>query len=60
MPADDAPAPRDTPREISDDYVRRMVALSPTLATSLGLPDGADELPDLSPAGLAAEAAVRR
>jgi len=60
VPADDAPAPRDTPREISDDYVRRMVALSPTLATSLGLPDGADELPDLSPAGLAAEAAVRR
>jgi uncharacterized protein (DUF885 family) len=60
VPAADALTRPATPREVADRYVRRMVELSPTLATSLGLPDGADELPDLSPAGLAAEAAARR
>jgi uncharacterized protein (DUF885 family) len=48
-----------TPRQISDAYVQRMVDLNPILATSLGLPQGADAMPDFSPTGLAAEAAAR-
>ncbi|WP_198955353.1 DUF885 domain-containing protein [Kineosporia sp. R_H_3] len=58
-PGGASPAPA-TPREIADRYVRRLVAINPVLATSLGLPDRADEMPDFSPDGLAAEAAVRR
>ena len=50
----------DTPRALSDRYVRRLVELNPVLATSLGLPDGADLMPDYSPAGIEAEAQVRR
>jgi len=54
---DDVPT---TPRRIADRYVADLVALDPLLATSLGLPDGADEFPDLSPAGSAADAELRR
>ncbi len=64
MPSDPSATPiarpGPTPRAVADGYVRRMVELNPVLATSLGLPDGADELPDYSPAGIEAEAAARR
>jgi uncharacterized protein (DUF885 family) len=38
-------------RTAADDFVRQTAKLNPLLATTLGLPDGQDELPDLSPAG---------
>jgi uncharacterized protein (DUF885 family) len=38
-------------RAAADDFVRQTAELNPLLATTLGLPDGQDELPDLSPAG---------
>ncbi|HUB40726.1 MAG TPA: DUF885 domain-containing protein [Streptosporangiaceae bacterium] len=38
-------------RTAADDFVSRTAELNPLLATTLGLPDGQDELPDLSPAG---------
>ena len=47
-------------RDLADAFVSDLARLDPVLATSLGLPDGQDELPDLSPAGLAAEAELRR
>ena len=53
---------RDNPREatridaIAEDYVRRLTALDPLEATSLGLPGHEDELPDLSPRGHLARA----
>ncbi len=49
-----------TPRELADHYLDQVIAHDPLLATSLGLPDGADRLTDLSPAGLDAEAALAR
>ena len=49
-----------TPRTLSDRYVDGLVALDPMVATSLGLPDGADGFGDLSPAGLEAVSALRR
>ncbi|MFZ0160956.1 MAG: DUF885 family protein, partial [Kineosporiaceae bacterium] len=49
-----------TPRELADDYLDRVIAHDPMLATSLGLPDGADRLSDFSPAGLDAEADLAR
>ena len=48
-----------TPRALSDRYVDALIALDPVVATELGVPDGADRLPDLSPAGLAERAALR-
>ena len=51
---------QDTPRRVADAYVAAMVALDPMLATALGLPDGADRFPDLSPAGAEAEAGLQR
>ena len=39
---------------LSNEYVARAAALSPLLATFLGLPVGQSELDDLSPSGLAA------
>jgi uncharacterized protein (DUF885 family) len=38
-------------RAAADDFVHRMAELNPLLATTLGLPEWQDELPDLSPAG---------
>jgi uncharacterized protein (DUF885 family) len=49
-----------TPRELADDYLDAVIAHDPMLATSLGLPDGADRLSDFSPAGLDAEADLAR
>jgi len=43
-----------SPRLLAEEHVDRLVVLDPVLATSLGLPDHADELPDFSPAGSAA------
>ncbi|HET9654798.1 MAG TPA: DUF885 domain-containing protein [Kineosporiaceae bacterium] len=49
-----------TPRAVADRYVDDLVALDPITATGLGLPDGADRFPDLSPDGIAAEADLQR
>jgi uncharacterized protein (DUF885 family) len=49
-PASDA-ADNRAVRAAADDFVRQTAELNPLLATTLGLPDGQDELPDLSPAG---------
>jgi uncharacterized protein (DUF885 family) len=38
-------------RTAADDFVRQTAELNPLVATTLGLPDRQDELPDLSPAG---------
>ena len=48
-----APAPDKTPiNALSDEFVARLVAISPISATQLGVPDRDGELDDLSPAGL--------
>ena len=47
-------------RQLADDYVARMAALDPILATSLGLADGQRDLPDYSPEGYAAINALDR
>ena len=47
-------------RDAADAFVHQMAALDPVVATSLGLPEGQDELPDLSPAGLAAVDELQR
>jgi uncharacterized protein (DUF885 family) len=49
-----------TPREIADRYVDAVCDLDPIVATSLGTRPGDDRLPDFSPAGLEAEAALTR
>jgi uncharacterized protein (DUF885 family) len=46
-------------RDTADAYVSDLAELNPVLATMLGLPIGQDRLPDLSPAGLQAEAELR-
>ena len=48
----DAPA---IPRELADSYVRDLADLNPILSTALGLRPHEDRMPDLSPAGYAAE-----
>jgi uncharacterized protein (DUF885 family) len=45
------PADNRAVRTAADDFVRQTAELNPLVATTLGLPDGQDELPDLSPAG---------
>ena len=50
----------ETPRRLADDYVEGVVALDPVAATALGLPDGRDRMPDLSPAGEEAMADLER
>ena len=52
--------PLPTPRQLADDYVDRLCVLDPTLATVLGRTPAPDGLPDLSPAGLEALAALQR
>jgi len=49
-----------SPRALSEQYVDDLIALDPVTATSLGLPDGADRLGDLSPAGADALSDLRR
>jgi uncharacterized protein (DUF885 family) len=49
-----------TPRQVADAYVDAVCDLDPIVATSLGTRLGDDRLPDPSPAGLAAEAALTR
>jgi uncharacterized protein (DUF885 family) len=49
-----------TPRQIADRYVDAVCDLDPLTATSLGTRPGDDRLPDPSPAGLEAEAALAR
>jgi uncharacterized protein (DUF885 family) len=45
---------------VADAYVDAVCELNPIIATSLGRTPASDRLPDLSPAGLAAEAALQR
>jgi uncharacterized protein (DUF885 family) len=54
------PARPTNPRQIADRYVDAVCDLDPIVATSLGTRPGDDRLPDLSPAGLAAEEALLR
>jgi uncharacterized protein (DUF885 family) len=54
------PARPTTPRQIADRYVDAVCDLDPIVATSLGVRPGDDRLPDPSPAGLEAEAALAR
>jgi uncharacterized protein (DUF885 family) len=56
----DQPAHPATPRTIADRYVDAVCELDPIVATSLGARPGDDRLPDPSPAGLEAEAALAR
>jgi uncharacterized protein (DUF885 family) len=49
-----------TPRQVADRYVDAVCELNPLVATSLGTRPGDDRLPDVSPAGLEAEAALTR
>jgi uncharacterized protein (DUF885 family) len=49
-----------TPRRIADRYVDGVVRLNPITATALGLPDGRDRLPDLSPSGAEEMAGLQR
>jgi uncharacterized protein (DUF885 family) len=49
-----------TPRQVADGYVDAMCVLNPLVATSLGRTPVSDRLPDLSPAGLEAEAELQR
>jgi uncharacterized protein (DUF885 family) len=49
-----------TPRQVADAYVAAVCELNPIVATSLGVQPPSDELPDLSPAGLEADAALER
>ncbi|MGY1837762.1 MULTISPECIES: DUF885 domain-containing protein [unclassified Modestobacter] len=52
-------APR-TPRQVADAYVEAISDLDPLVATGLGTRPGDDRLPDTSPAGAEAEAALIR
>ncbi len=45
---------------LASDYVDRVAALNPIVATSLGVPGHEDEMPDLSPAGAEARVAAAR
>jgi uncharacterized protein (DUF885 family) len=47
-------------RDAADEFVQQSGRLNPLLATTLGLPFGQDELPDTSPAGLAAVESLQR
>ena len=57
----DTPANSANPvSDIADRYVERAAALNPLTATYCGIPGYDDKLPDLSPEGYAAEAALDR
>jgi uncharacterized protein (DUF885 family) len=49
-----------SPRQVADRYVDAVCELNPLVATALGTRPGDDRLPDVSPAGLEAEAALYR
>jgi uncharacterized protein (DUF885 family) len=49
-----------TPRQIADRYVDAVCDLDPIVATMLGARPGDDRLPDVSPAGIEAEAELER
>ncbi|MFF0200144.1 DUF885 domain-containing protein [Streptomyces sp. NPDC005017] len=48
------------PREVADSYVDELVALDPVAGTYLGVKESSGRLPDLSPAGQEALAALQR
>lgn len=48
------------PRQVADAYVDALIELDPLLGTYLGVPGAARRLPDLSPAGAEALAALAR
>ena len=48
------------PRQVADTYVDRLLELDPLLGTYLGVPGSARRLPDFSPAGADALAALAR
>ncbi|MET9732526.1 DUF885 domain-containing protein [Streptomyces sp. NPDC006458] len=48
------------PREVADAYVDDLVALDPVTGTYLGVKESSSKLPDLSPAGQEALAALQR
>ncbi|MFD0417221.1 DUF885 domain-containing protein [Streptomyces sp. NPDC127108] len=48
------------PREVADTYVDELIALDPVTGTFLGVKESNSRLPDLSPAGLDALAALAR
>jgi uncharacterized protein (DUF885 family) len=54
------PAQPRTPRQVADAYVEAVCDLDPIVATQLGTRPGDDRLPDTSPAGQEAEAALMR
>src|SRR5690349_18790244 len=49
-----------TPRAIADRFVDALCEIDPIIATQLGTRPGDDRLPDLSPAGMEAEAELMR
>lgn len=49
-----------TPRQVADAYDDELCELNPIVSTSLGRTPASDGLPDLSPAGLEAEAELQR
>jgi uncharacterized protein (DUF885 family) len=49
-----------TPRQVADGYVEAVSDLDPIVSTGLGNRPGDDRLPDLSPEGIEAEAALVR
>lgn len=53
VPGLSVPTPADARavRQVADDYVRRLAAVNPLMATFLGIPVSEDLLPDLSPEG---------
>ena len=55
-----SPASTRPVRDVADEFVRESARLDPLQATMLGLPFGQDELPDLSPDGLAAVDRLQR
>ncbi|MFD5704426.1 DUF885 domain-containing protein [Streptomyces lasiicapitis] len=55
-----AAAPAPLPRQVADAYVDELIALDPVIGTELGVKESSGKLPDLSPAGLDALAALAR
>ena len=60
QPLTSQPSCPTTPRHVADAYVDAVCDLNPIVGTQLGTRPASDELPDLSPAGLEAEAALQR
>ncbi|MFN2320376.1 MAG: DUF885 domain-containing protein [Dermatophilaceae bacterium] len=54
----DATSAPTTPRELADAYVTELAELNPILSTALGMRPHEDRVPDLSPAGYAADRAL--